>query len=106
MSAPVEAVTYLVLLGGAVAVGAAFGGSTAAIGVGFATLAVLSYVALYRDMGRPSGATLASAERDWNNARSQATTGGGGLVNMSAAYLRLRRARREHGKGTSWAARS
>ena len=83
------------LLGAAVAVGAAFGGSTAAIGVGFATLAVLSYVALYRDMGRPSGATLACAERGWNNARSQATTGGG-LVNMSAAYLRLRRARRGH----------
>ena len=96
------------LLGGAVAVGAAFGGSTAAIGVGFATLAVLSYVALYRDMGRPSGATLACAERGWNNARSQATTGGGGggLVNMSAAYLRLRRARREHGKGTARAPRS
>jgi len=91
---------YLLVLGGAVAVGAALGGSTAAIGVGFATLAVLSYVALYRDMGRPSGATLASAERDWNNARSQATTGGG-FVNMSAAYLRLRRARREHDKGTS-----
>jgi hypothetical protein len=89
-----EAGLYVGLLLVAIVVGGLVGGPAVAIAVGFATLAVLTYVGLLRDQGKPSGTSLADAERDWNNARSQATTGGG-AVNMVTAYLRLRRARRQ-----------
>ncbi len=59
----VEAGTYALAVLAAVILGGAVGGGALAAGAGVTALVVATYVALLRDQGRPSGASLADAQR-------------------------------------------